>query len=342
MALDHANVIRIIECFEHDDKPVIAMEVLRGLSLTDYLKQETKLAIQEVAGIFLRVTSAVGTAHALGLVHRDLKPDNIFLLEVDPFVKVLDFGIAKMRKGAGLEESAALTRTGMLIGTPYYMSPEQAFGDKSIDQRSDIWSLGLMMHQALTGVLATQGDSLHEVFSRLMTHKFDRLDQIDPSIPTDVGELVDRMLSRDREARPFDLREVFEVLSRHVGDTATVATSFEAAAPPISLDEPSSKTVALEQPPAHSAPVPKAEPLKFTPQSLKRSDPGHGGLGTVILEVPPASKSVPKMGAGARDTASIDADVNQPASRPSSSKWMWVVAVIVIAGCIALLASQLQ
>jgi eukaryotic-like serine/threonine-protein kinase len=235
MALSHPNVIRVLGSLSHGDIPVIAMEMLRGSSLKQRL-EAGRLEFDTAVDVFARVAAAVGTAHALGLVHRDLKPDNLFLLDDAPHVKVLDFGIAKIQTGGALDASGALTRTGMMVGTPYYMSPEQAFGDKSIDHRSDIWSLGMMLYESLTGLLPTRAPSLETVFTRMMTMQFVPVDQLDPSIPGPVARLIDRMLQRDRNQRPADLRVVYETLATYAQGTPSVA-EFDGARTPLSFSE---------------------------------------------------------------------------------------------------------
>lgn len=235
MALSHPNVIRVLGSLTHGDTPVIAMEMLRGTSLKQRLELG-RLDFETTADVFARVAAAVGTAHALGLVHRDLKPDNLFLLDEPPHVKVLDFGIAKIRSGGALDASGALTRTGMMVGTPYYMSPEQAFGDKSIDHRSDIWSLGMILYESLTGLLPTRAASLETVFTRMMTMAFTPVDQLDTSIPAPVARMIDSMLQRDRERRPADLRGVYETLATYARGAPSVA-EFDGARTPLSFSE---------------------------------------------------------------------------------------------------------
>ncbi len=245
MALSHPNVIRVLGSIAYGDVPVIAMEMLCGVSLKERLAVGRRLDFETAADTFARVAAAVGTAHAMGLVHRDLKPDNIFMLDEAPHVKVLDFGIAKIRSGGTLDASGALTRTGMMVGTPFYMSPEQAFGDKSIDHRSDIWSLGMMLYESLTGVLPTRSTSLETVFTRLMTMPFVPVDQVDPSIPAPVARMIDSMLQRDRERRPADLRRVYETLAAYAQGAPSQA-EFDGARTPLSFSEagPDSSLVA--------------------------------------------------------------------------------------------------
>jgi CheY-like chemotaxis protein len=212
----HPNVVDVLDAFElPDGTPVLVMPLLRGQTLTARLgRAPGPAALVDVANLLLPVVSAVGTAHARGVVHRDLKPDNIFVCDEDPpTIKVLDFGIAKL-VAADLDVHA-LTATGALVGTPGYMSPEQAVGERDIDHRADIWSLGAVLYEALAGVRPVQVDSVGEMAKVLFTETIPSLAGRAPSLPTALTALVDRMLARDREGRPADLREAHAELSRH-------------------------------------------------------------------------------------------------------------------------------
>lgn len=213
MALVHPNVVRIWGTFEHEDTLVIAMELLRGSTLAEHLADRGKLALSEAADVFCPIVSALGSAHAIGIVHRDMKPENVFLTNAVPrVVKVLDFGIAKLKKG---DVTSALTRTGMIVGTPFYMPPEQAFGESDVDHRADVWALGMMLFEALSGQLPTRGASAQEVMRHLLETEFSRLDALDPTIPREIADLVARMIVRERNDRLTDLREVHAALSEH-------------------------------------------------------------------------------------------------------------------------------
>jgi len=175
MSLDHPNVVKVYDALESDDgSPMLVMELLVGESLGERLKRDKELSVSSTAGIMAPVVSAVGTGHARGIVHRDLKPENIFLLRSEsepPAVKVLDFGIAKLM-GPSLEATpSTLTVSGHVIGTPRYMAPEQAFGDDVVDHRADIWSLGLILYQCLSGILPTNARSVKQVFKILLTRR---------------------------------------------------------------------------------------------------------------------------------------------------------------------------
>jgi serine/threonine protein kinase len=213
-ALSHPHVVQIVEAFEHEGLPMLVMELLVGSSLEDRLRDTPKLDAVTVARLFGPVTSGVGTAHSMGVIHRDLKPDNVFITH-EGAVKVLDFGIAKLTATGGLAGvTQALTKTGAILGTPYYMSPEQAFGEKTIDHRADVWSLGVMMYRCLTGVLPTRADSVGDVLRKVLAANFPSVAALAPETPPELASLVDRMVRARADERPADLREVYAVLSR--------------------------------------------------------------------------------------------------------------------------------
>jgi eukaryotic-like serine/threonine-protein kinase len=155
------HVVQIIDYGVDADIPFIAMELLEGESLGTRLERVGRLAPIQVASILSQAARALTRAHQAGIVHRDLKPDNIFLIREadDDVVKVLDFGIAK-KLGALSTTSGIKTGTGAMLGTPYYMSPEQVLGQTSIDHRTDIWALGIIAYECLTGVRPFEKDTL--------------------------------------------------------------------------------------------------------------------------------------------------------------------------------------
>src|ERR1051325_1421415 len=197
-----------------DGSPVLVMELPDGESLRERLRREPRIAVRELAAIMVQVVSAVGAAHALGIVHRDLKPENIFLCHgptAVPVVKILDFGIAKLTALDGEARRSTGLTTGAVLGTPEYMAPEQVFAEADLDHRADIWALGLIIYQCLSGVLPTQAGSVGQVLKNVLARPFEPVERIVDGVPSELAQLVARMLSRERAARPGALREVLAI-----------------------------------------------------------------------------------------------------------------------------------
>jgi len=161
-SLRSQHVVQVLDYGVHETTPFLVMELLQGQSLADCLEREKRLTPERTLAIITQVARAIGRAHAAGIVHRDLKPDNIFLLREDDqeLAKVLDFGIAKT---TGARFGGMETRTGVTMGTPYYMSPEQVEGKKALDHRSDLWSLAVITCECMTGVRPFDGETFGEL-----------------------------------------------------------------------------------------------------------------------------------------------------------------------------------
>jgi serine/threonine-protein kinase len=226
----HPNVLQVQDTVElADGTPVLVMELLEGESLGARLAHKGRIPLFELAPLLVPVVSAVGTAHAAGVIHRDLKPDNIFLCALPDGgtdVKVLDFGLAKLTAmSSDIAQSGDLTMSGEVLGTPSYMAPEQAFGEP-VDHRADVWALGVILYECLSGRRPFPGANFGQVMKRIAAATFEPLGALVPDVPEHVARLVERMLSRDREARPGDLREVAELLQRYADVSAP---SFDSA-----------------------------------------------------------------------------------------------------------------
>jgi len=169
-ALRSPHVVQILDYGADRGVPFIAMELLEGESLADRLTRVGRLAPAEVAQIMIEVARAIGKAHENSIVHRDLKPDNIYLVKNDEIevTKVLDFGIAKATPGLGVA-SGSETRTGAILGTPHYMSPEQAEGTKLVDHRTDLWALGVIAFECLLGRRPFDSDALGSLLLAICT-----------------------------------------------------------------------------------------------------------------------------------------------------------------------------
>jgi tetratricopeptide (TPR) repeat protein len=197
--LTHPAFVRCLAFSSEGDTPFLAMEWLEGQDLAQRL-QGDGISAGDAVRMITRVASALGAAHARGIVHRDIKPSNLFLVEGDvDRVKVLDFGIAHIQQAG-----ASMTRTGASIGTPRYMAPEQARGRRDLDARADVFSLGCVLFECLTGQPPFTGDSPVAVLMKILLEEAPRLGAICTGVPAAVDDLVARMISKDAEARPCD------------------------------------------------------------------------------------------------------------------------------------------
>jgi serine/threonine protein kinase len=192
-----------------DGEFYFVMEFLQGDALVDRLKRSAPLDTGRALAIAAQVTDALGASHQHGIIHRDLKPENIFLITkghaVD-FVKVLDFGLAKLTQGD--EKVSHKTRTGSVMGTPYYMAPEQCEGKATIDHRADIYSLGVILFEMLTGKVPFGGEGYGEIIVKHITAAVPSPRAINPRIPASVEGIILRALAKPREDR-FQTMEEF-------------------------------------------------------------------------------------------------------------------------------------
>jgi serine/threonine protein kinase len=215
----HPNVVEVVDLFELDgETPVLVMDRLNGETLARKLAREQRLSLGETARLILPAVSGVGTAHALGIVHRDLKPENLFVARESggrSVTKVLDFGIAKL---IGSSDEGTATRTGEVLGTPCYMAPEQALGERAIDHRADVWALGVILYECLSGVRPLAVDTAGQLVKHVLSSDLTPLEVHAPDVPPEVAGLVGRMLASDRKFRPADLREVYQVLLRYTDE----------------------------------------------------------------------------------------------------------------------------
>jgi len=220
-AIRHPNVTEVHDVLElADGQPFLVMDLLEGEPLGDELVRRGALPVEELMPIALEVLAGLGAAHAAGVVHRDMKPDNVFLARGpsgERTVKVLDFGIAKLTAMSNaIRHTAALTQTGSVLGTPLYMAPEQVFGEKDLDHRADLWSLGVVLYEGLTGACPIQGDNIGQIFKSISQRSFPPLVDRMPELDRGVARLIDRMLSVRREDRPSSARAVAEVIARRL------------------------------------------------------------------------------------------------------------------------------
>jgi serine/threonine protein kinase len=242
----------VAQVYDHgvsaDGQPFIAMEYLVGTTLRDRLDERGRLAVTDTARIVSHVCRALARAHEAGLIHRDLKPENIFIAkETDgEIVKVLDFGVAKATDALS-DSGIDPTRTGALMGTPFYMSPEQAQGLKNIDSRSDLWAMGVVVFECLTGRRPFSAEALGPLIGQIMTTPVPSPSVVAPDakLSKDIDAWMARALSRELDKRFASARELseafmiaagttesFPAADRRAGNASSGTVRVEGTAPP--------------------------------------------------------------------------------------------------------------
>jgi eukaryotic-like serine/threonine-protein kinase len=201
----HEHVVDVYDVGIEREMPYLVMEYLEGEDLSDVVRREGKLSTDRVAGIMVPVIAAVAAAHDLGIVHRDLKPENIFLSgpSASPKPKVLDFGISKLVDEGNAH---ALTGTSALLGTPFYMSPEQAQSAKNIDGRSDQFSIGVILYELSTGQRPFRGSTLYSLLQSIVETNYERPHVVDPSVSPDLEAIIVRAMSKEPADRFPNIR----------------------------------------------------------------------------------------------------------------------------------------
>lgn len=300
-AIGHPNIVDVTDMGRFDDGTFfMALEFLPGRDWQDDLDKSGAQPLEKVAHIGMQICDALEAAAAKGIVHRDLKPENIFLIERhgdQNFVKVLDFGISKFHDGIG-----GSTKTGELMGTPYYMAPEQVRGERNISHVADIYALGVIFYQALTGNVPFDGNTLPELILKIAASPAPRLDSTLPDCPQAIVQLVDRMLRKDAHERPQKFSEVGDVLANFVSESSRMSRSaskrsdaFSATALGGSLDVPNAGGL----PPEHNrAP---------TPVAARGPDTKAGGTPGLLAQTEVSALDVSAKNAGKQDPSTSKA-----------------------------------
>ncbi len=226
-AIGHPNICEVYDLGMLDDgSPYLVMERLLGRTLADRIANEGGLPFDDVVDIMSQVLAGLIVAHEKGIVHRDIKPENIFLVDRPNFLsvaKLLDFGVSKMMSpvmSGEREEDMDLTRTGMVMGTPFYMSPEQARGDRDLDGRVDLYACGVMLYEALTGRRPFLAANYNALLLQILTATPHPMRELRPALPAGFDRVLEKALKRDRvdryqTAAEFQ-REMLALKDRHV------------------------------------------------------------------------------------------------------------------------------
>ncbi|AKT37878.1 serine/threonine-protein kinase [Chondromyces crocatus] len=336
-ALSHPNIAAAQEAARAEDgTPYLVMELLQGASLGAYLEQGTPMAPQQTVALVVEVLQALAMAHARGIVHRDLKPDNLFLVR-DPHgnlhAKVLDFGIAKVMDAAG--GMGSKTRTGVLLGTPGYMSPEQIKNSKGVDARSDLWSMGIILYEMLTCQTPYPADNEFGRLTVVLTNDARPIEQVAPHLSA-WAPFFRRALAKEASQRFQSAEEMAQALLAMVRPASM-------APPP--LDRGPSMPIPMQSPAAaHAQAHVQAHAQRYSSVAPTAVVPGLAQPSYVppqpVVTLPSGAGPVPthvsgQMAPGAHgySMAPPVVQVISPTSaQPTAGFPLWVVIVVGVAG----------
>jgi eukaryotic-like serine/threonine-protein kinase len=356
-SLDHPNVAQIYESARAEDgTPYLVMELLAGAPLSSFCGPGRPMPPAKAAGIMLGVLQALTQAHQRGIVHRDLKPDNLFLVpdgRGNQVVKVLDFGIAKVMDAAG--GMGSKTKTGVLLGTPGYMSPEQIKNSKGVDLRSDLWSVGVILYEMLTGSEAFPADNEFTRLTLVLTQEIRPIGEVTREL-AHWGTFFQRALSKEPTQRFQSAPEMAQALtamasgagSNQGRDGGTVALSVPQ--PPQGYPHTSPKSAPLTAQP-HAVQRPTPAPMSPMAQPSHQQPHSYGAPAQVVpiqpqnvalhySQPPPPPNQGPNTHMSARPaggntlaqgTRSPSVDVLAPP--PVGAPW-WVVGAVGVAGLV--------
>jgi serine/threonine-protein kinase len=302
--LRNAHVVHVQDYGIDGDLPYIVMELLHGEDLGRRLDREKRLPLPVVARILHQAAKGLRRAHEAGVVHRDLKPANVFLARADDdeeVVKILDFGIAK-ETGAVLVGEG--TKTGELMGSPHYMSPEQVRGSKDLDHRSDLWSLGVILFRAVTGKLPFASQVLGAVIAHILADPIPRPTEIAPDLPAALDPFFARAFARDKTQRFQSAREMADTFTALVqsvtgGAVPRLDSMSDAASSSSTWTPPPRGTVRMPPPPPTPPSLPRpVPPMPPRPPLSSRPAPPNTPPSTLVMK-PAAPPPLPRVAAPA-------------------------------------------
>jgi eukaryotic-like serine/threonine-protein kinase len=326
------HVARVIDVGKLDTgAPYMVMEYLEGNDLADELESKKRLGVVEAVDYILQASEAIAEAHTLGIVHRDLKPSNLFLTwraDGSTLIKVLDFGISKAMVNEEGGAAASLTGTQALLGSPSYMSPEQVRKPKTVDVRTDVWALGVILYELLTGTQPFTAETPMSVLAAVVSDPTPSVRETRPDIPIELQAIIERCLAKDPQKRFQSIAELAEGLAPFASPSATpsiIRISGMLRATPRSGDL--GRTV--EDRKRHASG--DAETIEATPESLPRN------FAPPVIQVASDSGSVsasssPRNASGLT-TAEWGASTKPSSDRPRTS------TIVAIAGGAALLGA---
>jgi serine/threonine-protein kinase len=291
--LEHPNVVQVLDMGEVGDGALyLALELLRGETLQQHLKKHTTLSLGEVSAFLFPIMSAVAAAHRLGLVHRDLKPANIFLSrEQDQVVpKLLDFGIVKDTLGG---DSLVMTRTGVIMGTPRYMAPEQVEADHETSPATDVWSMGVVLYESLTGSALFPGENPASVLVSITTGYFTPIHKVAPKLASAIADAIERAIRVDPRQRYRDMGAFLDALTEAFSRAGIEGSEdgpsvLEAPTNPKAIEK---ETIGPEVPTMHD---PRARAARVVIERAREPQRDTVHMRTIAAPETPAPKSILK------------------------------------------------
>jgi eukaryotic-like serine/threonine-protein kinase len=259
-SLENENIAAVTDFgTSPDGAPYIVMEFLEGQDLAKVLALTGPLSVQRAAHILIQVCRGLFAAHGRGIVHRDLKPENLLLQtrgDGGDLVKILDFGIAKLKSTEHRPEAA--TRTGITLGTPYYMPPEQARGQKELDERADIYALGVILFELLSGQKPHNGENYNAILYSILMQAAPRIETFRPDLPPELAALVHRAMAADAKERPQSVSELAEALAPFTGRSITPPPTTAPGSTVFLPQGPQQRSASTRAPVALTPPTPSA------------------------------------------------------------------------------------
>lgn len=283
-----------------DGSPYLVMELLHGESLQTALDRRNKLPVEQAIDFSLQILSGLESAHHIGVVHRDLKPDNVFIVPATggPLLKLIDFGIAKLR--AATEFQKGLTRAGVVMGTPEYMAPEQLFAANDVDHRADLYSLGVILFEMLSGRRPADGDDVEAIIAQVVSGNVKRLRELEPNLPPGLVAVVDRALMPDRDQRFASALDMRLALAPFAGALSQAGMMAAQLAP---VPQQATKHIA-----------PAASPMQTGPAQVFNAERA------VPKTLPPEAPDAAMLNAGKGSTQEVsDAEVREALRQSASS-----------------------
>ncbi|HRG98912.1 MAG TPA: protein kinase [Polyangiaceae bacterium] len=338
--IQNEHVARVVDVSTESGLPYMVMEYLEGQDLSQLLEVRTSLPPEEACSYVLQACDAIHAAHKSGIIHRDLKPSNLFLArrpDGSTILKVLDFGISKAQNGLG-PMSGALTSTKAMLGSPLYMSPEQLRSSKSVDARADIWALGVILYELITGSVPYHGENLGELFAAILEQDPVPVRQRAPHVPPELELVVMRCLQRQPNARFSTVAELALHLAVFAPGDARLPVVAAARAQLQSGGFPNASPASYTQPVGASHPMYHPGAGAMGGRASQPSVPSFGGTGSSANgQLPNATAALgggfvpPGHPATSQAAALSDSVIEGPPVRSNTGLLLGLAAVMVLA-----------